>query len=63
MGTFSIWHWLVIILLALPVWFFAKAVKKAGYSAWWALLGFVPIVNLVMLWVFAYAKWPSLPER
>ena len=63
MNTFSIWHWLVLILLVLPVWFFAKAVKKAGYSSWWALLGFVPIVNLVMLWVLAYAKWPSLPER
>lgn len=63
MGTFSILHLLVLILMALPVWFFAKAVKKAGYSPWWALLGLIPIVNLVMLWVFAYAKWPSLPER
>lgn len=63
MGTFSIWHWLALILLILPVLFFAKVVKKTGYSPWWALLGLVPIVNLTMLWVLAYAKWPSLPEK
>jgi hypothetical protein len=35
-------------LSALLVWFSARVVKKAGYSPWWALLGFVPIVNLFM---------------
>jgi hypothetical protein len=23
----------------------------------------VPVVNIILLWVFAYAKWPALPER
>ena len=47
------------ILLAIPlVTLFALVVRKAGYSGWWVLLGFVPIVGLVMLWVFAFARWP-----
>jgi 1-acyl-sn-glycerol-3-phosphate acyltransferase len=47
------------IILAIPVIaFFALVVRKAGYSGWWALLGFVPIVGLVMLWVFAFSRWP-----
>jgi hypothetical protein len=24
------------------------------------LLGLVPVVNFVVLWVFAYARWPAL---
>jgi hypothetical protein len=58
------WEWLVLIpLLALAAWFVGKAIKKAGYSISWTLFSFVPLVNLVMLWVFAYVKWHSLPER
>lgn len=63
MGTWSIWHWLVVFLIVLPLWFFSRAVAKAGFSPWSVVWGIVPIVNIVMLWVFAYAKWPSLPDR
>jgi len=40
----------------------AKVASKAGYSGWWCLLFLVPLVNLVMLWVFAFARWPNLKE-
>jgi hypothetical protein len=63
MGSFSIWHWILILILLLPLWFFSRAVARAGFSPWWALLGIVPVVNIIMLWVFAYAKWPALPGR
>jgi hypothetical protein len=45
------------------VWLISRAVSKSGISGWWALLGLIPIVNLVMLWVFAFAKWPRYPDR
>jgi uncharacterized membrane protein YhaH (DUF805 family) len=51
----------LIFLVALPLWFFGRALRKAGFSGWWALLGLVPVVNIVMLWVFAFAEWPALP--
>ncbi len=64
MGSFSIWHWLIIlIILVLPAWFFSRVVSKAGFSGWWALLGVLPLINLVALWIFAFAKWPCYPER
>jgi hypothetical protein len=63
MGSFSIWHWIIVLLFLLPLWFFSRGVAKAGFSPWWALLGVVPLINIIMLWVFAYAKWPALPER
>ena len=62
MGSFSIWHWVIVLLLLLPLYFFSRAVAKAGFSSWWAVLALVPIVNVIMLWVFAYAKWPAQPE-
>jgi hypothetical protein len=34
--------------------------RKAGYSRWYGLLMVVPLVNIVLIWIFAYAKWPAL---
>jgi hypothetical protein len=34
------------------------SVLKAGYSRWWALAIFIPLVNLIIIWVFAFARWP-----
>jgi hypothetical protein len=31
----------------------------AGRSRWWTILAFVPLVNLISLWVFAFTRWPS----
>jgi uncharacterized membrane protein YhaH (DUF805 family) len=42
-------------VLMLPVW---RILTKAGYSGAWALLIFVPWVNLAGLFVFAYLDWP-----
>ena len=36
----------------------ATVVRKAGWSPWWALVLLVPVVNLVMLCVLAFSKWP-----
>jgi len=64
MSSFSIWHWLIIfIVLAAPAWLFSKVISKAGFSGWWALLGIVPLVNIIMLYVFAFSRWPNHPER
>jgi uncharacterized membrane protein YhaH (DUF805 family) len=37
---------------------YVMIIRKAGYSGWWVLILFVPIVNFIMLWVFALARWP-----
>jgi len=38
-----------------PCW---KIVTKAGYEGAWALLAFVPLVNVITLWLFAFNRWP-----
>jgi uncharacterized membrane protein YhaH (DUF805 family) len=61
MGAISGFHWLIVIVFTL-VWLIPaiKILQKAGYSGWWCLLLFVPIVNIVMYWIFAFARWPNL---
>ena len=61
MGSFGIFHWLfVLLVLIVPFW---KIVARAGYSGAWSLLLFVPVVNIVALWVFATSRWPNVAER
>jgi hypothetical protein len=60
MHSFSVWHWIIVALYAYifvaPCW---RIAKRAGFSGAWALLAIVPLVNIVILWVFAYVKWPT----
>lgn len=59
------WHWimailmplLVLIIIGVPI---ANILHRAGRSRWWAILAFIPFVNLIGLWVFAFARWPKL---
>jgi len=39
-----------------------KIITKAGYSGWYVLTGFVPILGFVMFLIFAFGKWP-IQER
>jgi hypothetical protein len=68
MGSMSIWHWLILMIMfvvvpviwIVPVW---RIVSRTGYSGAWSLLGFVPILNIILLWVFAFSKWPADRNR
>ena len=55
-GLFAVAIW-VIFLIA-----YVKIISRAGYSGWWVLVMFVPILNIVMLLVFAYKEWPIQQE-
>jgi uncharacterized membrane protein YhaH (DUF805 family) len=62
MGSFSIIHWLIVLVYAavivVPT---AQILRKAGFSRWWSVLAIIPLVNLVALWLFAFSKWRVLP--
>ena len=51
--------------LVLAVIFFIayiQIIRRAGYSGWWVLVMFVPVLNVVMLLIFAYKEWPIQRE-
>ena len=35
-------------------------IRKAGYSGWWYLILFVPLLNIISIYMFAFKTWPSL---
>ena len=59
--AFGVFHLLVMLvaIAAYGVPLF-KIIQKAGFSGWWFLISLVPILNLVMLWIFAFADWPNV---
>ena len=58
--SISIWQLMILLLaIVVTVYMFGSVVKKAGFSRWWSLLLIVPVVNLMMVWVFAFMKWPA----
>ncbi len=66
MPSRSLCYLIALVLVALIVWafvaVFGRILNRAGYSRWWLLTMVVPLVNLIMLWVFAFASWPA-PKR
>ena len=61
METLSIWHGLMVIaVLVVLIWPGVRILKKAGRSGWWVLVQVVPVVNIVMIWGFAFAEWPNV---
>ncbi|MGO4910326.1 hypothetical protein ACEN2J_18610 [Pseudorhodobacter sp. W20_MBD10_FR17] len=48
------------LLFVLPFW---KISTKAGFSGWWSLLMFIPVANLVFLYVLAFSDWPTVSGR
>ena len=50
--------YLVFLVLMIAAW--VKILTKAGYSGWWILIGLVPLVNMIMFFVFAFSDWPAL---
>ena len=64
MGGLSIWHWLLfIVVVALWIWPSWRILNRAGYGGAWSLLIVVPILNVVLMYVFAFAHWPVLNRR
>jgi hypothetical protein len=59
------WLWLMpivmpllaIILVGVPV---GSILHRAGRSRWWTVIAFIPLINLIALWVFAFSRWPSV---
>ena len=64
MFMFGSFHLIIVLVLAalylVPI---SKILTRTGFNGWLCLLALVPLLNLVMLWVFASTPWPALPGR
>ena len=46
------------VVAVIPYWFIFK---KAGFSPWLAVLMFVPLANIIILYVIAFSEWKVAP--
>jgi hypothetical protein len=54
---------IILAFFAIPVWLWGHIADKAGFSKGWGFIVLVPLVNIILLWVFAFARWPNLAPR
>jgi hypothetical protein len=40
-----------------------RILNRVGYSPWWVIIVFIPIVNLIGLWALSFVYWPRVPEN
>jgi hypothetical protein len=48
-----------IIAVVLCFWIGGNIARKAGFSRWLSLLLLVPLVSIVIIWMFAFSPWPN----
>ncbi|MBO1765898.1 MULTISPECIES: DUF805 domain-containing protein [unclassified Allobranchiibius] len=51
-----------LIVLVFYIWAIVRIIRRSGYSGWWVLIGLVPILNVIMFFVFAFKKSPTERE-
>lgn len=53
-------HWLwFIVMVAVVIYPAGRILNRIGFSPLWSILVFVPLVNLIALWILAFTDWPS----
>lgn len=64
MGTVGWWHWgffgliFLVFYVVLPARYGIRIARRAGYGGARGLLMGVPLVNVIILYVFAFSTWP-----
>lgn len=64
MGSFSIWHWLIVIIAAaifiIPFW---RILPRSGIPSWVAIFAVIPLFAVLLLWIVAFKRWPTDAAR
>lgn len=59
-ATYGPLHWLFFAaIVAVVVYPIGRILRRIGFSPLWSVLVFVPILNLLALWIVAMADWPK----
>ena len=51
---------LIVLMTLFVLWLGSRIMEKAGLHKAWVLCLLIPIVNIIMIWVFAFTHWPNL---
>lgn len=50
----------IAVFVGFILWLGSKILDKAGLHKVWILCLLIPVVNIIMIWVFAFSHWPNL---
>jgi uncharacterized membrane protein (DUF485 family) len=50
---------LIIAFAAFILWLGSKILDKAGIDRGWVFCLLIPVVNIIMIWLFAFTYWPK----
>ena len=50
-----VWLALAVVAVLLPA---CRICLKAGYPSWVGIFAIVPVLDLLLLWFFAFSEWP-----
>lgn len=53
---------LLPIYIVFCLWLGYRILQKAGFDGRWVLVLLVPVLNILMVWVFAFSRWTGLRE-
>ena len=60
-GT-GVGHWIVFaVFAAILLYPLGRILGRLGLSPFWSVLAFVPLANLIGLWLLAFIRWPARP--
>jgi len=67
LGSLSPIHWIIVafmvIVVAMTLWSYVRLLHRTHRSGWWALLMFVPLVNVIGLWIWAFTPNGKRPTN
>ena len=56
----AIFYVLFTALFICILWAGTRILQKAGFDPRLVLCLLIPVLNILMIWVFAFSKWPNL---
>lgn len=59
MGNLSIWHWLILLMIAANYWATIRIVWRSGCSPLWLIFILFPFAGAFGLLWFSYVRWPA----
>jgi hypothetical protein len=46
-------------MVAVVVYPVGRILNRIGFSPLWAIVMFIPLLNLIALWILAFTEWPG----
>ena len=58
----EMFYLLLPVFILFILWLGSKILEKAGFDKKWVFCLLIPVVNIIIIWVFAFSKWPNLKD-